>query len=94
MSQAAQLPMLLLGEEFQVRQIWQAQLANLGRFATGTRQQGAVVETTERAEGAAESWLGVSGCAAATGLAGLIAYVAGGSNEWLGGAFKQPGSTE
>ncbi|MNF37027.1 HTH-type transcriptional regulator CynR [compost metagenome] len=31
MSQAAELPMLLLGEEFQVRQIWQAQLANLGR---------------------------------------------------------------
>ncbi|MBZ9784225.1 LysR family transcriptional regulator [Pseudomonas sp. REP124] len=31
MSQAAELPMLLLGEEFQVRQIWQAQLTNLGR---------------------------------------------------------------
>ena len=31
--QAAELPMLLLGEEFQVRQIWQAQLANLGRRA-------------------------------------------------------------
>ncbi|WP_342654320.1 LysR family transcriptional regulator [Pseudomonas sp. F3-2] len=31
MSQAAELPMLLLGEEFQVRQIWQAQLSNLGR---------------------------------------------------------------
>ncbi|WP_030129980.1 LysR family transcriptional regulator [Pseudomonas sp. QTF5] len=31
MSQAAELPMLLLGEEFQIRQIWQAQLANLGR---------------------------------------------------------------
>lgn len=30
-SQAAELPMLLLGEEFQIRQIWQAQLANLGR---------------------------------------------------------------
>src|ERR1700712_36327 len=33
MSQAAELPMLLLGEEFQVRQIWQTQLANLGRRA-------------------------------------------------------------
>ncbi|MFF7706252.1 LysR substrate-binding domain-containing protein [Pseudomonas sp. NPDC007930] len=31
MAQAAALPMLLLGEEFQIRQIWQAQLANLGR---------------------------------------------------------------
>ncbi|CAI8764664.1 MULTISPECIES: LysR family transcriptional regulator [Pseudomonas] len=31
MKQAAELPMLLLGEEFQVRQIWQSQLANLGR---------------------------------------------------------------
>ena len=31
LKQAAELPMLLLGEEFQVRQIWQAQLANLGR---------------------------------------------------------------
>jgi len=31
MSQAGELPMLLLGEEFQVRQIWQAQLSNLGR---------------------------------------------------------------
>ena len=31
LSQAAELPMLLLGEEFQVRQIWQSQLANLGR---------------------------------------------------------------
>ena len=31
LSQAAELPMLLLGEEFQVRQIWQTQLANLGR---------------------------------------------------------------
>lgn len=31
LSQAAELPMLLLGEEFQVRQIWQAQLATLGR---------------------------------------------------------------
>lgn len=31
LSQAAELPMLLLGEEFQIRQIWQAQLANLGR---------------------------------------------------------------
>ncbi|MBD1552174.1 LysR family transcriptional regulator [Pseudomonas typographi] len=31
MAQAAQLPMLLLGEEFQIRQVWQAQLANLGR---------------------------------------------------------------
>ncbi|WP_149088454.1 LysR family transcriptional regulator [Pseudomonas prosekii] len=31
MSQAAELPMLLLGEEFQLRQIWQTQLANLGR---------------------------------------------------------------
>jgi DNA-binding transcriptional LysR family regulator len=29
--QAAELPMLLLGEEFQIRQIWQTQLANLGR---------------------------------------------------------------
>lgn len=31
LSQAADLPMLLLGEEFQVRQLWQTQLANLGR---------------------------------------------------------------
>ena len=31
LNQAAELPMLLLGEEFQVRQIWQAQLASLGR---------------------------------------------------------------
>jgi DNA-binding transcriptional LysR family regulator len=31
MSQAAELPMLLLGEEFQIRQIWQTQLAALGR---------------------------------------------------------------
>ncbi|MNM91527.1 HTH-type transcriptional regulator CynR [compost metagenome] len=31
LKQAAELPMLLLGEEFQVRQIWQTQLANLGR---------------------------------------------------------------
>jgi len=31
LSQAAELPMLLLGEEFQIRQIWQGQLANLGR---------------------------------------------------------------
>ncbi|MCP8350211.1 LysR family transcriptional regulator [Pseudomonas sp. FBF18] len=31
LKQAAELPMLMLGEEFQVRQIWQAQLANLGR---------------------------------------------------------------
>ncbi|MBK5508928.1 MULTISPECIES: LysR family transcriptional regulator [unclassified Pseudomonas] len=31
MSQAAELPMLLLGEEFQLRQIWQTQLASLGR---------------------------------------------------------------
>ncbi|MFJ3487080.1 LysR family transcriptional regulator [Pseudomonas sp. NPDC090202] len=31
MSQAAELPMLLLGEEYQVRQIWQNQLSNLGR---------------------------------------------------------------
>ncbi|WP_460120283.1 LysR family transcriptional regulator [Pseudomonas sp. S2_C03] len=31
MGQAAELPMLLLGEEFQVRQIWQTQLASLGR---------------------------------------------------------------
>ena len=31
MAQAAELPMLLLGEEFQVRQIWQTQLASLGR---------------------------------------------------------------
>ncbi|MFS2161774.1 LysR family transcriptional regulator [Pseudomonas sp. Pseusp122] len=31
LNQAADLPMLLLGEEFQVRQIWQTQLANLGR---------------------------------------------------------------
>ncbi|MDY7562220.1 LysR family transcriptional regulator [Pseudomonas sp. 10B1] len=30
-SQAAELPMLLLGEEYQVRQIWQAQLTTLGR---------------------------------------------------------------
>ncbi|CAI8731116.1 MULTISPECIES: LysR family transcriptional regulator [Pseudomonas] len=30
-SQAAELPMLLLGEEFQIRQIWQAQLTSLGR---------------------------------------------------------------
>ena len=29
--QAAELPMLLLGEEFQIRQIWQGQLSNLGR---------------------------------------------------------------
>jgi DNA-binding transcriptional LysR family regulator len=31
MAQAAELPMLLLGEEFQIRQIWQSQLASLGR---------------------------------------------------------------
>lgn len=31
LNQAADLPMLLLGEEFQVRQLWQTQLANLGR---------------------------------------------------------------
>ena len=31
MRQAAELPMLLLGEEFQIRQIWQAQLTALGR---------------------------------------------------------------
>lgn len=31
LAQAADLPMLLLGEEFQLRQIWQRQLANLGR---------------------------------------------------------------
>ena len=31
LAQAVDLPMLLLGEEFQLRQIWQAQLANLGR---------------------------------------------------------------
>ena len=31
LKQAAELPMLLLGEEFQIRQIWQGQLANLGR---------------------------------------------------------------
>jgi len=31
LSQAAELPMLMLGEEFQIRQIWQAELANLGR---------------------------------------------------------------
>ena len=31
MRQAAELPMLLLGEEFQIRQIWQAQLTSLGR---------------------------------------------------------------
>ncbi|MHA6198591.1 LysR family transcriptional regulator [Pseudomonas wadenswilerensis] len=31
LKQAAELPMILLGEEFQVRQIWQGQLANLGR---------------------------------------------------------------
>lgn len=31
LKQAAELPMLMLGEEFQIRQIWQAQLANLGR---------------------------------------------------------------
>ena len=30
-SQAAELPMLLLGEEYQVRQVWQAQLDILGR---------------------------------------------------------------
>ncbi|MDB5979300.1 MAG: LysR family transcriptional regulator [Pseudomonas sp.] len=30
-SQAAELPMLLLGEEYQVRLIWQAELTNLGR---------------------------------------------------------------
>ncbi|WP_297843483.1 LysR family transcriptional regulator substrate-binding protein, partial [Pseudomonas sp.] len=30
-SQAAELPMLLLSEEYQVRQLWQAQLAILGR---------------------------------------------------------------
>jgi len=29
--QAAELPMLMLGEEFQIRQIWQAELASLGR---------------------------------------------------------------
>lgn len=32
-TQAAELPMLLLGEEFRVRQIWQEQLALLGRRA-------------------------------------------------------------
>src|SRR5450830_1008844 len=31
LTQAAELPMLLLGEEFQIRQIWQGQLSNLGR---------------------------------------------------------------
>lgn len=31
LAQAAELPMLLLGEEFRVRQIWQEQLATLGR---------------------------------------------------------------
>ncbi|GIZ12676.1 LysR family transcriptional regulator [Pseudomonas sp. NCCP-436] len=31
LSQAAELPMLLLGEEFRIRQIWQEQLALLGR---------------------------------------------------------------
>lgn len=31
LAQAADLPMLLLGEEFQLRQIWQGQLARLGR---------------------------------------------------------------
>ncbi|MCQ4272151.1 MULTISPECIES: LysR family transcriptional regulator [Pseudomonas] len=31
LTQAAELPMLLLGEEFRVRQIWQEQLAALGR---------------------------------------------------------------
>jgi DNA-binding transcriptional LysR family regulator len=31
LAQAVDLPMLLLGEEFQLRQIWQGQLANLGR---------------------------------------------------------------
>lgn len=31
MRQAAELPMLLLGEEFQIRQIWQGQLTSLGR---------------------------------------------------------------
>ncbi len=31
LAQAVDLPMLLLGEEFQLRQIWQRQLANLGR---------------------------------------------------------------
>jgi len=30
-SQAAELPMLMLGEEFQIRQIWKEQLASLGR---------------------------------------------------------------
>ncbi|MCP5853889.1 LysR family transcriptional regulator substrate-binding protein, partial [Klebsiella pneumoniae] len=29
--QAAELPMLMLGEEFQIRQIWKQQLASLGR---------------------------------------------------------------
>jgi DNA-binding transcriptional LysR family regulator len=31
LAQAAELPMLLLGEEFRIRQIWQEQLAALGR---------------------------------------------------------------
>ena len=31
LAQAAELPMLLLGEEFRVRQIWQEQLAGIGR---------------------------------------------------------------
>ncbi|MCY1287480.1 LysR substrate binding domain protein [compost metagenome] len=31
LAQAAELPMLLLGEEFRIRQIWQEQLALLGR---------------------------------------------------------------
>ena len=31
MRQAAELPMLMLGEEFQIRQIWKAQLASQGR---------------------------------------------------------------
>ncbi|MEB0089623.1 LysR family transcriptional regulator, partial [Pseudomonas sp. RTI1] len=30
-SQAEELPMLLLGEEYQERQIWQAQLTTIGR---------------------------------------------------------------
>ncbi|WP_462380063.1 LysR family transcriptional regulator [Pseudomonas sp. Marseille-QA0892] len=31
LAQAAELPMVLLGEEYRVRQIWQEQLANIGR---------------------------------------------------------------
>ena len=111
MSQAAELPMLLLGEEFQVRQIWQTQLASLGTTPAGAGrteqhgrdsrqpaahaagdgaartlaedpwQPGTAVETPERTAGAAESRVGVSRCATATGLAGLVADIAGRSDE-------------